>query len=268
MSVSIKTALTIAGTDPSGGAGLHADLKTFAAHGVYGMGAVTAVVSQNTLGVRALKLCPARLVQDQIAAVFEDIPPGALKVGMIGSPALARAIAHTLVQHSALNLVIDPVLVATSGHALSKKGSLKALVAILLDRLIPIATLVTPNVPEGEALSGRPIRDKDDMLKAAAIIRSRTGCAVLLKGGHIGESCDDLLLDADGERWFEEKRIDTKDTHGTGCTLSAAITSNLANGHPLDDSIRLAKDYLTGALAAGLRLGKGSGPVFHGWRGA
>ena len=268
MSISIKTALTIAGTDPSGGAGLHADLKTFAAHGVYGMGAVTALVSQNTVGVRALKLCPARLVQDQIAAVFEDIPPDAVKVGMIGSPSLARAVAQTLERYSASNLVVDPVLVATSGHALAKKGSVASLIATLLDRLIPIAALVTPNVPEGEALSGRPIRDRDGMLKAAAIIRSRTGCAVLLKGGHIGDTCDDLLLDADGERWFEGKRIDTKDTHGTGCTLSAAIASNLANCHSLEASARLAKEYLTGALGAGLRLGKGSGPVFHGWHGA
>lgn len=268
MRISMKTAFTIAGTDPSGGAGLHADLKTFAAHGVYGMGAVTAVVSQNTLGVRALKLCPARLVQDQITAVFEDIPPDALKVGMIGSPALARAVAQILAQYSVPNLVVDPVLVATSGHALSNKGSLNSLIATLLDRLIPLATVVTPNIPEGEALSGQSIRDKDDMIKAAAIIRARTGCAVLLKGGHIGETCDDLLLDADGERWFEGKRIDTKDTHGTGCTLSAALASNLAKAHSLETSALLAKEYLTGALEAGLRLGKGSGPVFHGWRGA
>lgn len=262
----MNAVLSIAGTDPTGGAGLHADLKTFAAHGVYGMGAVTAVVAQNTVGVRSVMPVSRAMVRAQLAAVFEDIVPDAVKIGMAGSAGTAREIADALTRYGARNVVIDPVLVATSGHALRASGSLKALVRALADRLFPLAALVTPNIPEAETLSGMRVADRADMLAAARIIRSRHGCAILLKGGHLRDSCDDLLLDAAGPLWFAGTRIATENTHGTGCTLSAAIAANLARGHTLADAIGRAKDYLTGALSAGLDLGHGHGPVDHGWR--
>ncbi len=262
----MKTALSVAGTDPSGGAGLHADLKTFAAHGVYGMGAVTAVVAQNTVGVRSVTGVPRRMVRDQLAAVFEDIEPDAVKVGMAGSAATVCEIARALERYRARNVVIDPVLFATSGHALRSAGSLRSLARTLAERLFPLAVLVTPNIPEAETLSGIRVADKTGMLAAAELIRSRYGCAVLLKGGHLTGSCDDLLLLGDaGAVWLTGARIATENTHGTGCTLSAAIAANLAQGRSLGEAAGLAKAYLTGALSAGLDLGRGHGPVDHGW---
>ncbi len=244
---------------------MHADLKTFAAHGVYGMGAVTAVVAQDTLGVRSVMPVTRAMIREQLSAVFEDIPPDAVKVGMVGNAESAREIADALTAFGARNVVVDPVLVATSGHALRSSGSLDSLVRALTELLFPLSALVTPNIPEAETLAGIRIDGKERMLEAAGIIRCRYGCAVLLKGGHSRGSCDDLLLGDSGAVWYPGRRIATENTHGTGCTLSAAIASNLATGYSVADAIGSAKAYLTGALSAGLDLGRGHGPVDHGW---
>ncbi len=257
----MNTVLTIAGSDCSGGAGIQADLKTFLAHGCYGMSAVTALTAQNTRGVRAImEVTPEFLVQ-QLDAVFEDIPPDAVKIGMVSSAPLITAIADSLTACNAANIVVDPVMVATSGARLMEETA----VAALQRRLLPMAVLATPNIPEAELLSGIAIHCEEDMLAAAAAISQTYGCAVLCKGGHSINDANDLLF-ADGQaQWFRGERIDNPNTHGTGCTLSSAIAANLAKGFPLVHAIQLAKDYLTGALSAMLDLGAGSGPLHHGF---
>ena len=255
----MKTALTIAGSDCSGGAGIQADLKTMTMNGVYAMSAITALTAQNTTGVRAIQESPPDFLRQQIDAVFEDIYPDAVKIGMVASGGLIRVIADAMRRYDAKNVVIDPVMVATSGSALIKNDAVQT----LIKELLPVSTLVTPNIPEAQVLSGITIATKKDMITAAKQIGDSYHCAVLLKGGHSINDANDLLY-ANGEPiWFEGKRIDNPNTHGTGCTLSSAIASNLAKGFTLDESVQRAKDYISGALAAMLDLGKGSGPMNH-----
>ena len=255
----MKTALTIAGSDCSGGAGIQADLKTMTMNGVYAMSAITALTAQNTTGVRAIQESPPDFLKQQIDAVFEDIYPDAVKIGMVASSELIRVIVDRLRYYDAKNVVIDPVMVATSGSALMKNDAVQT----LIKELLPVSTLVTPNIPEAQVLSGVTIETKEDMVTAAKQIGDSHHCAVLLKGGHSINDANDLLY-ANGELvWFEGKRINNPNTHGTGCTLSSAIAANLAKGFTLAESVQRAKDYISGALAAMLDLGKGSGPMDH-----
>ena len=255
----MKTALTIAGSDCSGGAGIQADIKTMTMNGVYAMSAITALTAQNTTGVRAIQEVAPDFLKQQIDAVFEDIFPDSVKIGMVSSSELIRVIADRLKCHKAKNIVVDPVMVATSGSALMKTDAVET----LTKELLPIATLVTPNIPEAEVLSELAIETKEDMEKAAKVIGDAHNCAVLLKGGHNINDANDLLY-ADREYyWFEGKRIDNPNTHGTGCTLSSAIASNLAKGFALAESVQRAKEYISSALSAQLDLGQGSGPMMH-----
>ena len=255
----MKTALTIAGSDSSGGAGIQADIKTMTMHGVYAMSAITAMTAQNTTGVRAIQEATPEFLRQQLDAVFEDIRPDAVKIGMVSSSELIRVIADRLRYYEAGNVVVDPVMVATAGSSLIRQDA----VQMLIRELLPISTLVTPNIPEAQVLSGLTIRDKEDMITAAKQIGDRYRCAVLLKGGHSVNDANDLLYTKGELIWFEGKRIDNPNTHGTGCTLSSAIAANLALGFDLAESIQRAKEYLSGALSAMLDLGKGSGPLNH-----
>ncbi len=255
----MKTALSIAGSDCSGGAGIQADLKTMTMNGVYAMSAITAMTAQNTTGVFAIQESTPEFLKQQIDAVFEDIRPDAVKIGMMASAELIAVIANRLQHHQAENIVVDPVMVATSGSALMNPDALQT----LMDDLLPLAVLVTPNIPEAQVLSGMTISSKDDMITAAKQIGDTCHCAVLLKGGHSINDANDLLY-VNGETiWFEGKRINNPNTHGTGCTLSSAIAANLAKGFTLAESVQRAKAYISGALAAMLDLGKDSGPMNH-----
>ena len=255
----LKTALTIAGSDCSGGAGIQADLKTMTMNGVYAMSAITALTAQNTTGVRAIQESTPDFLKQQIDAVFEDIYPDAVKLGMVSSGGLIRVIADRLRTYGARNIVVDPVMVATAGSTLLKTDA----VELLLREIFPLADLVTPNIPEAQVISGLAIKSREDMVTAAKRIGDAHQCAVLLKGGHCVNDANDLLY-ANGElTWFEGKRIDNPNTHGTGCTLSSAIAANLAKGFSLAESVRRAKDYISGALADMLDLGRGSGPMNH-----
>lgn len=255
----MKTALTIAGSDSSGGAGIQADIKTMMANGVFAMSAVTALTAQNTLGVRSIFEVTPEFLSDQIEAVFEDIPPDAVKVGMVSSEGLIRTIAEKLRFYNAKNVVVDTVMVATSGARLISESAIQSLKELLL----PLSTLVTPNIPEAEVLSGMKIQSESDMEKSAKIIGKRYNCSVLVKGGHGLSDANDLLFRDDKYIWFRGKRIDNPNTHGTGCTLSSAIAANLAKGFSLEESVERAKEYITGALSAMLDLGQGSGPMNH-----
>ena len=255
----MHTALTIAGSDSSGGAGIQADLKTMTAHGVYGMSAVTALTAQNTMGVTDILAVPPAFLAAQLDAVFADIPPDAVKIGMVADAALIHVIAEKLDEYDAKNVIVDPVMVATSGARLISEDAVEALVS----ELLPRAALITPNIPEAEVLADMAITDRTAMTAAAARIHERTHAAVLMKGGHSVDDANDLLVDDTGARWFEGRRIATSNTHGTGCTLSSAIASNLARGIDTDTAVAQAKAYLSGALAAGLDLGHGSGPLAH-----
>ncbi|MBQ8309703.1 MAG: bifunctional hydroxymethylpyrimidine kinase/phosphomethylpyrimidine kinase [Clostridia bacterium] len=255
----MKTALSIAGSDSCGGAGIQADIKTMTMNGVYAMSAITALTAQNTTGVSAIQASTPEFLKAQIDAVFEDIRPDAVKIGMIFSSELIRVIAERLDFYQAINVVVDPVMLATSGSKLMRTDAVSALVG----ELLPRATLVTPNIPEAEVLSGMPVETREDMLSVAKYIGERYGCAVLLKGGHSINDANDLLYSDGTYRWFYGKRIDNPNTHGTGCTLSSAIASNLAKGYDLAESVKRAKDYISDALAAMLDLGQGSGPMNH-----
>ena len=255
----MRTTLTIAGSDSSGGAGIQADIKTMTMNGVYAMSAITALTAQNTTGVRSILESTPEFLKDQINMVFEDIRPNAIKIGMVASAELIEVIADRLSYYKAENIVVDPVMVATSGSELMKSNA----VAVLIQKLLPIATLVTPNIPEAQVLSDMKISTKKDMEKVAKYIGDAFGCAVLLKGGHSINDANDLLYANGAFKWFSGKRIDNPNTHGTGCTLSSAIASNLAKGYNLETSIQRAKDYISGALAAMLDLGAKSGPMNH-----
>ena len=255
----MKTALSVAGSDSSGGAGIQADIKTMTMNGVYAMSVITALTAQNTLGVRAILDSTPEFLKEQLDAVFEDIFPDSVKIGMVSSGELIDVIADRLKFYGAKNIVVDPVMVATSGSALIKTDAIKT----LAEKLLPLATLVTPNIPEAEILSDMKIRNKDDMIKAAEYIEKSYGCRVLLKGGHSINDANDLLCENGRLIWFDGKRIDNPNTHGTGCTLSSAVASNLAKGYNLEESVKKAKDYISDALSAGLDLGQGSGPMKH-----
>lgn len=255
----IKTALTIAGSDCSGGAGIQADLKTMTMNGVYAMSVLTALTAQNTTGVRNIMEVTPAFLKDQMDAVFEDIRPDAVKIGMVASESLVEVISERLVYYKAENVVVDPVMVATSGSKLMAEDAL----TVLKEKLLPLATVVTPNIPEAEILADRKIENEEDMLTAAKRIGEAYHCAVLCKGGHSINDANDLLYFAGKYRWFYGKRIDNPNTHGTGCTLSSAIASNLAKDYSLEEAVERAKEYISGALSARLDLGKGSGPMMH-----
>lgn len=255
----MKTSLTIAGSDSSGGAGIQADIKTMTANGVFAMSAVTALTAQNTMGVSAVMTVTPQFLAQQIDAVFEDIRPDSVKIGMVASSELIETIAERLSYYRAENIVVDPVMVSTSGSRLIDENAVET----LKNRLLPLAAVVTPNIPEAEVLSGMEIRGEGDMLKAAEAISGRYGCAVLCKGGHSINDANDLLYSKSGCKWFYGKRINNPNTHGTGCTLSSAIASNLAKGCDMEQSVERAKEYISGALGAMLNLGKGSGPMNH-----
>ena len=255
----MKTALTIAGSDSSGGAGIQADIKTMTANGVYAMSAVTALTAQNTTGVYGILESTPEFLASQLDCIFTDIFPDAVKTGMVSSVGLIQVIADKLKQYKAKNIVVDPVMVATSGSRLISQEAVDALKELLL----PLATVLTPNIPEAEVLSGLTISGPADMEKAAQAIGETYGCAVLCKGGHDLNDANDLLWRDGTCKWFHGRRIDNPNTHGTGCTLSSAIASNLAKGYDLDTAVERAKAYLSGALAAMLDLGAGQGPMNH-----
>ena len=259
----MKSVLTIAGSDSSGGAGIQADIKTIAAHHLFAQSAITALTAQNTTGVYGVHDVPPEFVAQQIDVVFEDIRPDAVKIGMVSSAGIVEAIADSLVRNDARNIVVDPVMVATSGSELATGGA----VAALCERLVPLAAVITPNLPEAGALLGGSVEGPEAQEEAAVRIARRYGVATLVKGGHGENDANDVLAHPDGTvTWFEGERIDNPNTHGTGCTLSSAIACGLAQQFSLEDSIRQAKVYLSGALAARLDLGRGSGPLDHQWQ--
>lgn len=255
----MKKILTIAGSDCSGGAGIQADIKTITAHGMYAMSAITALTAQNTTGVYGVMEAAPEFVGQQLDCIFKDITPDAVKIGMVSNIEIIRMIADKLIGYKAGNIVVDPVMVATSGSKLLSDNAMDALVS----RLLPLATAITPNIPEAEALTGITVESGEDMLKAAAYIAETVPGGIMLKGGHLSDSADDLLYMSGAAHWFHSPRIDNPNTHGTGCTLSSAIACNLALGFDLQTSVRNAKEYVSGALKAGLDLGKGSGPLNH-----
>lgn len=257
----MKTALSIAGSDCSGGAGIQADLKTMISNGVYAMCAITSLTAQNTTGVTDIMDSTPEFLKEQLDAVFTDIFPDAVKIGMVSSSELIKTIADRLKFYNARHIVVDPVMVATSGSSLLKSEALET----LKNQLLPIAQIATPNIPEAEILAEMKIESKEDMEAAAKIIYEKYGCCVLLKGGHDLNDANDLLYSKDEIKWFNGKRINNPNTHGTGCTLSSAIASNLAKGYELDAAVKRAKDYISGALGSMLDLGKGSGPMNHGF---
>lgn len=255
----MKTALTIAGSDSCGGAGIQADIKTMTANGVYAMCAVTALTAQNTLGVTDILESSPLFLEEQLDAVFTDIFPDAVKIGMVSSAALIHSIAEKLKQYHPSHIVVDPVMVATSGARLLQADAVETLTR----ELLPLSEVVTPNIPEAEILSGMTIENARDMEAAAKAISEKYGCCVLLKGGHKVNDADDLLWKDGQGQWFHGRRIDNPNTHGTGCTLSSAIASNLAKGYGLSQAVERAKAYISGALGAMLDLGQGSGPMNH-----
>lgn len=255
----MKVALTIAGSDSSGGAGIQADIKTMTMNGVFAESAITALTAQNTLGVTAIEEATPEFLEAELDAVFTDIYPDAVKIGMVSSSNLIEVIANSLQKYNAKNIVVDPVMVSTSGSRLLKEDAVNTLV----EKLIPLASVITPNIPEAEILSGMEIKSEADMEKAAKVIGDKNKVAVLLKGGHSVSTANDLLYEAGTFTWFKGERIDNNNTHGTGCTLSSAIASNLAKGFELKSAVNRAKEYISGALRAGLNLGKGAGPMAH-----
>ena len=256
----IRKVLTIAGSDCSGGAGIQADLKTMTAFGVYGMSVVTALTAQNTTGVSGIVEVAPEFVAKQIDAVFADIRPDAVKIGMVANSALIKVITEKLKEYSAENIVVDPVMVSTSGSTLLKDDAL----ASLINCLIPLADIITPNIPEAEVLSGIRINDRESMAQGGHFIAKKAGTVVLIKGGHFVDSADDLLVAPGGsEKWFYSARIDNLNTHGTGCTLSSAVACGLASGLSVEKSVLYAKEYITEALKRGLDLGRGRGPLDH-----
>lgn len=257
----MKTALTIAGSDSSGGAGIQADIKTMTANGVYAMSAITALTAQNTMGVTGIMDVSPEFLGKELDSVFTDIYPDAVKIGMVSSSELIEVIAEKLREYRAVNVVLDPVMVATSGARLISEDAVETLVR----ELMPLADIVTPNIPETEVLTGMKISTPEDMERAAREVSERYGCGVLCKGGHRVNDANDLLWSEGTGRWYRGERIENPNTHGTGCTLSSAIASNLAKGYSMGESVERAKRYISGALGAMLDLGKGSGPMDHGF---
>ncbi len=254
----MKKILTIAGSDCSGGAGIQADIKTITAHKMYAMSAITALTAQNTLGVFDVVDVEASFVENQLDCIFKDIYPNAVKIGMVSNIEIIKSISKKLKEYGAKNIVVDPVMVSTSGCKLISDDSINA----LFEYLFPLATVLTPNLLEAEVLSGISINTEEDMIKAAKIIYDKTTSNVLIKGGHLKGTSSDLLYNGK-ENWYKADRIDNPNTHGTGCTLSSSIACNLGNSMSLEESVKNAKEYITGALKAQLNLGQGSGPLNH-----
>nr|WP_294530586.1 bifunctional hydroxymethylpyrimidine kinase/phosphomethylpyrimidine kinase [uncultured Blautia sp.] len=255
----MKKVLTIAGSDCSGGAGIQADLKTITAHKLYGMSVITALTAQNTTGVKSMMEAEPEFVADQLDAVFTDIYPDSVKIGMVSNSRIIRVIADKLSEYGAKNIVVDPVMVSTSGHRLMCEEAMDA----VMDILLPMGDVITPNIPEAQVLCGFEIHTEEDMIKAAGKLAQKYKGAILIKGGHLENDATDLLYQDGQIRWFRGKRVENPNTHGTGCTLSSAIACNLAQGFSVADSVANAKAYLTGALEAMLDLGAGSGPLNH-----
>lgn len=253
------TALTIAGSDSSGGAGIQADIKTMTALGVYAESCITALTAQNTTGVKGIMEVDKDFLRMQLDCVFEDIFPDAVKLGMLSNAGLMEVVAERLSYYKPKRLVIDPVMVSTSGSKLMNDHAIDT----LKNKLLTLGGLVTPNIPEAEVITGLTIKDREDMENAAKKIYESFGCTVLVKGGHGTEDASDILYGKDVKRWFTSERIDNPNTHGTGCTLSSAIASYMAMGESDEVAVMKAKEYLTGAIRAGLDLGKGSGPLNH-----
>jgi hydroxymethylpyrimidine/phosphomethylpyrimidine kinase len=251
--------LTIAGSDCSGGAGIQADIKTITAHKMYAMSAITALTAQNTTGVYGVLEATPEFVGQQLDCIFNDIIPEAVKIGMVSNAAIIEVIADKLKEYGAKNIVVDPVMISTSGSKLLSDGAKETLIT----KLLPVASLITPNIPEAESLCGFHIENHEDMLRLAKEISKKIRGSILIKGGHLSESSDDLLYEKGTANWFKAPRVDNPNTHGTGCTLSSAIACNLALGLSMAESVKNAKEYLTGALRAGLDLGRGSGPLNH-----
>lgn len=255
----MKKVLTIAGSDSSGGAGIQADIKTITVHKMYAMSAITALTAQNTTGVYGIMEASPEFVGRQIDCIFQDIRPDAVKIGMVSSGKIIEVIAAKLKEYKEENIVVDPIMVSTSGSKLLSDDATTALIKTLL----PLGTVITPNIPEAEVLSKIKIKDESGMIEAAKMISESVGGAILVKGGHLVHDAIDLLYESGNIHWFKSERIHTTNTHGTGCTLSSAIACNLADGKSLPESIQNAKDFLSGALAAGLDIGQGSGPMNH-----
>lgn len=254
--------LTIAGSDSSGGAGIQADLKTMTALGVYGMSAITALTAQNTMGVQSIFEVTPKFLEEELDSIFTDIFPDSVKIGMVSNADLIRVISKKLREYNAKNIVVDPVMVSTSGSKLMADGAK----GTLLSELFKVADIITPNIPEAEALTGQSIKSKDDMVEAAKKIGEFFEGYILLKGGHSADDADDLLYKNSEKIWIKGERIENPNTHGTGCTLSSAIASYLAMGHDVPESVHLAKEFITGAISAKLDLGKGRGPLNHMWK--
>jgi len=255
----MKTVLTIAGSDCSGGAGIQADIKTITVHKMYAMSAITALTAQNTTGVYGIMEVSPEFVAQQLDCIFTDIRPDAVKIGMVSSAAIINAIADKLIEYKAENIVVDPVMVSTSGSRLLSDDAMEALIT----RLLPLGKVITPNIPEAEALCGFEITSTDDMIRAASAISKFVSGAILIKGGHLEGRASDLLYLDGKSNWYHEEKVGNTNTHGTGCTLSSAIACNLAADFTLEKSIERAKTFITGALKSGLDLGKGSGPLDH-----
>ncbi len=257
----MKTALTIAGSDSGGGAGIQADIKTMMANGVYAMSAITALTAQNTTGVTGILNATPEFLGMELDAIFTDICPDAVKIGMVSEKELISIIASKLKEYAAVNVVVDPVMVATSGARLISSDAIDTLKL----ELFPLASVLTPNIPEAEELTGMKITSPDDMIEASRRISEKFNCAVLCKGGHSINDANDLLYTDNKYRWFYGRRINNPNTHGTGCTLSSAIAANLAKGYPLETAVERSKEYISGALSAMLNLGHGRGPMDHGF---
>lgn len=255
----MKKVLTIAGSDCSGGAGIQADLKTMTAMNIYGMSVITALTAQNTTGVYGIMEASKEFVGKQLDCIFTDIVPDAIKIGMVSCEDIIEVIAEKLGQYHAKQIVLDPVMISTSGSRLLEEKAAESLVK----RLMPLADLITPNIPEAEVLSNIKIKSKEDMIRAAESIAKHYDGSILIKGGHAQEDANDLLYMQGKIKWFKEEKIENPNTHGTGCTLSSAIACGLARGNSVEQSVKEAKSYITGALKAGLDLGKGSGPLNH-----
>lgn len=255
----MKKVLTIAGSDCSGGAGIQADIKTITAHKMYAMSAVTALTAQNTTGVYGIFETSPEFVAQQLDCIFKDIRPDSVKIGMVSSDKIISVIADKLTEYNAENIVADPVMVSTSGSRLLCKGAEKALIS----QLLPKANVITPNIPEAEILSGIKITGRNDMLRAAEILYEKTHCCIMLKGGHSVCDANDLLFDGSSFKWLNGSRVNTLNTHGTGCTLSSAVACGLAMGLSFEKAAENAKNYVTGALKSGLNLGSGNGPLNH-----
>lgn len=255
----MKNLLTIAGSDSSGGAGIQADLKTFSAHGTFGMSVITAVTAQNTCGVTMVQDIDCAVVKGQIEAVFDDIHVDAVKIGMVSRPEIIETIAECLRKYKPEIIVVDPVMISKSGYPLLAPEAC----ATLIKELLSLATLVTPNLPEAEAITGMKVTTKAEMRPVAEKILALGAKNVLVKGGHLDDSADDLLFDGVEEVWFQGERIETKNTHGTGCTLSSSLAANLAKGLTISEAVKASKAYVTEAIKYSLEIGSGCGPTHH-----